>query len=291
MNRTKSILYPIFLLICCLLTSCFQPETGCLDIEASNFELSADEPCGTDDNSGSCPCTYPNISIGILDQDFAKQNFVRGDIYQVEGGYIRIKSLKFYLSEFRFIRSDGEYIGVEDTITLTTFADESALFKDDFLLISQQTNASIGMIKQSAIYDSIRFLVGISPAANTADPTTIRSSNHPLADDDMHFGTQDEGYIFNRIVLTKDTITDLRDTIPTEDIIFEIGGNDKLVEIKLPVSYKNTSGKSFSVGTLRIDHAKWFDGINFAADLDALMREETISTIVLNTAKVFSFSN
>lgn len=284
--------FHFFFFICCyLLTSCFQPETGCLDIEASNFDLSADEQCGADDDSGSCPCTYPTISIGTVDQDFAKQAFKRESIYQVEGGYVRIKSLKFYLSEFRFIRSDGEYIGVEDTITLTTFNDDSDLFEDNFLLISQQTNVSIGMVKQSATYDSIRFLVGISSTANTANPTTIRSSNHPLADDEMHFGTQEEGYIFNKIVLTKDTITDLRDTIPTEDIIFEIGGNDKLVEVKLPISYENTSGKSFSIGTLRIDHAKWFDGINFAADSDALMTEETISTIALNTDKVFSFSN
>ena len=54
--------------------------------------------CGAEDDSGNCPCTYPIISIGTIDQDFAKQAFVRESIYQVEGGYVRIKSLKFYFS-------------------------------------------------------------------------------------------------------------------------------------------------------------------------------------------------
>ena len=268
---------------CLLITSCFQPESGCLDIEAKNFELTADEQCGNDDNSGSCPCIYPVISFDTFDYFFTKLDYQPDATYLINNQYINLKSIKFYLSNFRFIRASGESIGVEDTLSLTVLNDENQsvtnIFEDNFFLINQQSSIDIGMVRQSGQFDSLRFVVGIEGAANSANPALIANSRHPLAEESMNFGDQSIGYIFNQIILNKDTST-------TEDFILNIGGSANLVEVKLPFSYKSTPGVDFSLGTLRIDHSKWFDGINFVTDNDALMMEK----IVANTHKVFSVS-
>ena len=87
-----------------------------------------------------------------------------------------------------------------------------------------------------------------------------------------------EGYIFNRFILNTDTST-------VEKTIFEITNEEGVVPIVLdffPINKEQ--GKDISIGTLQLNHAKWFDGINFVENTV----EEIHSQIVLNTTKVFS---
>ena len=56
----------------------------------------------------------------------------------------------------------------------------------------------------------------------------------------------------------------------------------------MPFLYETPIGSDFSIGTLTINHAKWFDGIKFATINDTTM---VVENIVANTPKVFSISN
>ncbi len=264
---------------------CYQAERGCLDVEASNFNPAADEGCATDDNSSSCPCEYPTISFDTVSYKAGSLDYIPGNTYlNDQKQAFQIQNIQFYLSDFRFISNKEDSVRVTDTISLTVLNEEGETVKmltiDDFVLVKQQTSIDIGMVKQSGQFEKICFRVGINESENTNDPQTVGSSRHPLADESMHFGDPALGYIFNKMVLNIDTSS-------AKEIILDIGGNNNLVEVTLPFSYTTTPGIHFSLPTLHINHLKWFDGINFVADTEAVM----IKKIVDNTPNVFSIGN
>ncbi len=278
------------MVVCLFFTACFQPESGCLDVEAKNFELTADEPCDSDNSATSCPCTYPVLSFGTMNYVVEKLDYQPDAFYRIDTQYIRIQSIQFYLSGFQFRRTSGEWIGVEDTISLVVLNEENQLetqlLTDDFLLINQQNSIDIGAIKQHGTFDSLRFVLGIEAPANSTAPDSITNTSHPLAESEMHTGNQETGYIFNRLIFHRDTFSE------TASITLNITAADftqqtNLMELKMPFFYETPIGKDFSLGTLQVDQAKWFDGINFVVDTEAIMIEK----IVANTSKIFSVSN
>lgn len=276
----------VLVIACLFFTTCYQPESGCLDVEAKNFELTADEPCDSDNSATSCPCIYPVLSFDELNYIVEKVDYQPDAFYRIDTQYIRIQSIQFYLSGFQFRSTSGEWISVEDTISLVVLNDENQLetqlLTDDFLLVNQQSSIDIGAIKQHGSFDSLRFVVGIETPANSAAPDSITNTSHPLAETDMHTGSQETGYVFNQFIFHRDTLSET-----TAITINLTATNSSLMELKMPFSYETPIGTDFSLGTLQVDHAKWFDGINFVVDTEAIMIEK----IVANTPKVFSVSN
>lgn len=278
------------MVVCLFFTTCFQPESGCLDIEAKNFELAADEPCDSDNSATSCPCTYPILSFDTMNYVVEKSNYQPNTFYRINSQYIHIQSIQFYLSGFQFRRTSGEWIGVVDTISLVVLNDENQLetqvFIDDFLLVNQERTIDMGAVKQHGTFDSLRFVIGIEAPANSADPDSINRTSHSLVEADMHTRNQETGYIFNQLILSRDTLPETT-AITLNITAADFEGQLDLMELKMPFSYETPIGKDFSLGTLQVDHAKWFDGINFVIDTEAIMIEK----IVANTPKVFSVSN
>jgi len=319
---------PVFLgwlfgFCCCLLTACFQPESGCLDIEATNFTLSADEGCGSDDSATNCPCSYPKLSMNV-DFVFDKQDYAANDYYSIDSQLVQIRLIRFYLSGFKLKPTDGDWLTVEDTISLLVIDSASSelvtnVFTDNFQLMNRQNAITLGEVAKSGTLDSIRFVVGIEGQANTASPEAVNSTSHPLAETDMHTGSQTGGYIFNQISLLKiikipsgtDGLGGLDgsgglDILGSSSGLDSLGGSsgfnnsgseisevtinvkeEQFVEVKMPISVETPIATNFSIGTLTINQAKWFDGIKFATDSEAVM----IERIVANTPKVFSISN
>ena len=268
------------LLLCCLFfTSCFQPEEGCLDIEASNFALAADRDCVQDDNTVTCPCDYPSLNL-VIDHVYNDQPYLLDSIYQNDlGQTFRIEDIQFYISNIRLMRSDSTAVKILDTITLTVSIAgqlEKLVAIDDFKIIQNQTTVDLGSINTSGTFQQLAFIVGIKEPENTANPEDILRTSHSLLVDSMY--TESEGYIFNRFVLNTDTST-------MENTILHITNNEGITPIVLdffPTSKEQ--GKAFSIDTLQLNHAKWFDGINF----DENTVEEMRLKIVTNTTKVFS---
>lgn len=276
--------------ICLFFNACYQPESGCLDVEATNFELTADESCDSDNSAISCPCIYPVLSFDTMNYVVGKLDYQSDAFYQIDAQYIRIQSIQFYLSSFQFRRTTGEWISVENTISLVVLNEESQLetqlLTDDFLLINQQSSIDIGAIKQHGTFDSLRFVLGVEAPVNTAAPDSITNTSHPLAETTMHTGNQETGYIFNQLIFHRDTLSEtVAVTLNITETDFQSQSN--LMELKVPFSYETPIGEDFSLGTLQVDHAKWFDGINFVIDTEAIMIEK----IVANTPKVFSVAN
>ena len=276
MIKTRSFLL-LFFTMHYLCTACFQPEEGCLDIEATNFELSADRDCPEGDQ---CACKYPSATLQF-EYIFDKSSYLANGIYQNNiGQYFRIQDIQFYISDIQLVRADDLLVPILDTITLTVLNAEAQQEKivaiDDFQLIRQQSSATLGSIDKSGIFKALQFSVGVKTPENTTTPDDLTSSSHPLAIDSMYTSTN--GYIFNRIVIDRDT--NLQETT-----ILQVTKKEGIAKIVLPLSSKEKlSGQAFSLGTLKINHAKWFDGINFVENTN----EEMTQKIVTNTTNVFS---
>ena len=274
--------YLFFFLLATTFVCCYSPESGCLDLEATNFSFSADEDCAPDDDDGDCPCEYPILSFGSIDYQADRTDVRPGDTLTINGQSIVLNNFAFFLSGFQFIRSDGTASAVEDTISLTVFSDgelRTDVFIDDFARLDTDTRLAIGSVRRSGMIDSLRFLVGLPEPVNTVLPDSVNNQRNVLAEMEAHFGTREEGYIFQTISFSVNPSSQTRTV--------NVGGLANLVEIRLPLAVETPIGTDFSIGTLLIDYGRWLDGINFVTDSDAVIGRK----LVENAPTAFTVSN
>jgi len=278
------------LMLCCtlLLPACYEPKEGCLDAQATNFDLDTDEACS------DC-CTYPTLQLAlqhriVLIGQEAKRFSTDSVYYDGSGQPFRFNDIRFYLSNLRLVRFDGSVAMVSDTIELDLYAPSGAprkaTIEDNFLLANPlfEQTYTIGAFRESgSSFEKIRFAVGIEGIANEAIPDSL-PDDYPLgrieAALDLHFN-QDSGYVFSHIELFRDTAA--ADTIP---VVLRIGTTPYLrtVELSLPSGgYSPTDGFNTLV-TLRVNYVEWFQSLNVRQDTPAQMIEK----IVQNLANSFS---
>lgn len=270
------------LLLLLSLTACFEPKEGCLDINAVNYAVDADEPC-----SGCCQ--YPVLRLDFLHKTFPGSNAnlqYLDTVYQDGAGNdFRFRSIQFYLSDIRLVRSDGEEVGVTDTIWLRIPAAEgdtiNEVVEDNFALVNPADFGvmQIGTFLSKGTFNKIKFTLGLSGPANLVDPVTL-PEEHPLANEQMYWGP-DSGHIYNRIDLFR--IPEPEDTVIT---LLEIGTPENLMEVEL--EFDDTplylDPGFIPKVIIRIDYLTWFRGVN----LDDQTNEEIAQKIVQNLTDSFS---
>lgn len=258
-----------------LQSSCNDNEEGCLDIQATNFDVTADIACN------GC-CTYPTLSFRINHiYDSISNNFALNSTYldAIDSPYL-VSAIQYYISDLQLVRADGSEVGVTDMLDLTFFDNTTASIEDNFALIKKSigtyTSANIGTINTEGNFSKIRFNVGVNSSANHAVINAM-PSGHALSiqTESMHLDIT-EGYIFNKIQIVKDTTTN-------EVTTYEISGDNNLVSVELDYPISLNSG--FDLGlVVYLNYKKLFEGIDFQNDDD-----NTIQTkIVNNTANAFS---
>ena len=275
-----------------LQTSCYEPTEGCLDIEATNFDASADEQCE------SC-CTYPELKLSIFHAIETQSSVMEdsciffsatADLTNNDSiNFFQIKNMYYYLSDFRLTLSTGEIVQVSDSIQLNildnavTFAEKDTLVVDDFLLIKRTAfTYTIGEFIAPGNYEKIQFKVGLNTRLNTTNPDTLDSS-HPLArvTEVMHTGPRSSGYILQKFEVVRDTMS-LPDSYSYE--ILDPFSNT--IEISLDYPFELSPGFDATL-PIKVNYSKWLSGIDFVTDDDATIK----SKIVTNTAEAFSISD
>lgn len=271
-----------FLALAVFLPACYEPVTGCLDVEAVNYNLEADK-------NDSEECAYPQLRLAL------QHRYSKGDTiypfgladsvyFDAQGNPFRINNVRFYISNFHLIYTNGQEKEVEETIdVLIPQADGTDLLRaieDNFSLISPRVsqNYTIGTLKESGTIQAIRFAVGVEGLANIAKPESFPES-HPLSlrDSSLYF-SQDSGYVFEYIELFRDTIA--ADTIPLE---LRIGAPENLRVVQLPVDYEKSRGFHLLLA-LQVDYSRWFGNINARQDSPEQLAEK----IVAGLAQSFS---
>lgn len=270
-----------FLLLVCVLafSACFEPQDGCLDIEATNFDASADKDC--------C-CEYPLLIIEALHRYGSDTvQFLPDSLYVNDAGQIfRIKSVVFYLSEIQLFQNGGMF-SISDTVQLQTYAPSGSdtlkeTFTDDFLLIRRSpVDNPAGDFRPAGTFDQIRMRVGLSPDAQRVIPG-LAPSGSPLRiqGDSLWYGPA-TGYVFLQAVVVRDS---MQATKPDTLAFTQADLADFFID--QTGSYLHQSGGYDFRLKLGIDYKKLFGGIDWAGgDIPAWK-----SQIVVNLPSVFTVS-
>ncbi len=271
----------IFLPICGVLSiisvGCYEPEEGCLDANARNFALDADQPC-TDD----C-CEYPTLQIDFQHKAFvdgAIQNINLGDSIYMDGfgNPFQIKSIQYYLSDLHLVREDGAEVGVEDELTFDSADGATISVADNVVLVNPETfgTQTIGTFNNPSSFTAIRFTLGLNALLNEAD-TLDFSIDHPLGPQENNmYLSQEEGYIFNKIELI------LNPTVDTVSQLIILSGQESLINLEFPANFSLDKGFNLKL-LLLVDYLTWFEDVNLLSEEEIIQQR-----IVNNLAKSFS---
>lgn len=277
MNRISNRVFgwSLVLALCSLLIiACQDPIEGCLDVEATNYMVSADDPC-TD-----C-CTYPTLSLQVFHSFQDSFNFSYDSAYTFEGNVGQFEQVIFYLSDFRLLGSSDTLL-IADTMSFDIVNGSVEVLVDDFTIVSRSIGSityEVGEIRGSGQFDSLSFVVGLSETAATVDAEAV-IADHPLSVGEDTLWTDIDGYSLNRVIIIPDT------TDSTTQRQFDIRGASNLQRITLPFSTDLSPGFSILV-PIKIDYQKWFSGINFVGETNSDITAEIVS----NTTNAFSIND
>jgi hypothetical protein len=246
----KSLFYlPLFFLL--TLVSCYEPIEGCLDVEAVNFDVTADK---------NCCCTYPALTLSVS-QGFDTQIWFADSAYQNNlGQWFKLKKATWYFSEFA-LTQNGNTLSVTDTVQLKTLNGIDTLeqaFTDDFILVRRSPVLySIGDFRTSGAFDRIQFRLGLSEDARKILPSSALSS-HPLAPqtEEMWRGI-DTSYAAIQLIIQKDTLSS---TIP-DTLYFTRYDFDNFM-IEESSTFIHETGFDFNVN-LKINYLALFENVNW----------------------------
>ena len=113
------------LLICNLvvLNACYEDQEGCLDINATNFDVEADINCP------DC-CTFPMLQLDYQHKAETADTTINFSYESITyqdgaGNPFRVRSVQYYLSDFHLIIPGGDTVQVADTIQINSFTGAS----------------------------------------------------------------------------------------------------------------------------------------------------------------------
>ena len=251
-----------------LSSGCYEESEGCLDLEATNFDVDADNACP------DC-CRYPQLSLRMVNRPLATDTtavFNLNAVYQLPHDtnmLLKVKKVWFYLSDIQLIKAGGELVDVLDTIQIDYIQNPgdtlTKTIQDNFayLLRNVVSDRNIGEIRTEGSFEGIQFRVGLKDESREYVPSSL-PNGHPLniQSDSLNW-TEDEGYAYQYWEFFRDTSdidsTVIRITAPYSDFIqlyegFEIRrGYD--IRISLRIDYlelwRDIDPKNMSVEEIR----------------------------------------
>ncbi|MEM6698038.1 MAG: MbnP family protein [Bacteroidota bacterium] len=240
--------------------SCYENIEGCLDVNATNFNVMADRECE------DC-CEYPLLRLAIqhVYSDPNIDTFYRfnlDSIYTLDSvDYFALTDLKYYLSDIKLIRQNGDTIGVIDRLDFTLISGNNITTQeteDNFALINRSniTPRTLGTIQENGTFVGIQFKLGLSSFDQKVAPEFFES-NHPLAlGDSSMYDLEEESYIVTRFDLARDTLSMDNDT--TTVLIL---AKDFVEIVELDFDFQVDVGFNTTIA-LQVDYRRWFEGID-----------------------------
>ncbi|MBL7816262.1 MAG: hypothetical protein JNL70_14680 [Saprospiraceae bacterium] len=248
--------------------NCQQPTEGCLDVRATNFDVTASKGCET-----QCVCTYPYL-ITSTDYFSGVNSFSVNTTYKNDqGDSFRIISAQMYLSDFQLINDKNETYRTIDSVALTRETDTIKVL-NNYALVGKSNgfDFTIGSFNGTGNFTKVKFRVGLDDVAAKTIASKMPST-HPLSikTDSMYISSSKQ-YIFNKFVIAKglnfkDTlrlnITTPKDLTLTTKLTFKEG-----FDAKIP---------------LKINYLTFFSGVNFSQSENIILQK-----IVDNTSSAIS---
>lgn len=203
-------------------------------------------------------------------------------IYQnTAGRNISLSMAQMYISDVRLVKLDGTTYNISGKKILKVFETETYV---------------VGNVP-AGNYKSIRFKVGLDPAANAENPTANGDStilNRP----EMWFGAtaQPDGYVFMNVQGKIDTTSDMSGSpAQMQSFTYKIGTNANYKQISLPDKNFTVLPGQVEYGHVLINYNKLFNGVqlnqagNLSVTTAAANSSPAAATIINNIPLMFSY--
>ena len=233
-------------LVWTLCISCNTRIEGCLDIQAENFDFSAERAC--DD----C-CTYPSMLLS-LSQKWDDENFSNTDtFYDVDQQPYQIIDLTYFLSSWSWTDAQDNLYTV-DSVEAACNGSLRRFTPDIITIDTRHFSYILGTIRQSPVIDSLSFFLGQTDDYTCLDPN----------DPDTPPNLDQQGPLWNpatdtletlRLIIKKDLSVEVYDTLfVTTQFQFGLGYANEIEK-----------GKDATL-KLSVNYAQWFATV----DIDML---------------------
>lgn len=119
----------LLILLLPLLTACYEDRAGCLDPDAANYDLVADEDCP------AC-CAYPALSVRLTTV-WGEDPFVAGDTYtDGAGNDFQVVAFRYYLGDLRLLSAAADLPEPQRPLVLTDRSGAQVNLNGNYLLAS-----------------------------------------------------------------------------------------------------------------------------------------------------------
>ncbi len=269
------------------LTACQNKIKGCLDPNATNFDITADNDCTKGVSSSTCPCVYPQLIIGTNYGFYVKNKKGTADSLVVWKGnytyknsktqYYNITNVTLYLSDIQMIRAGNVVLATLDSVLLPLkkSASDSALQKVPktfTLLNSNSFSFPIGSFKENGFFEKVKFQIGLQKPLNQTN--TALKTNTSLSSSNLNI---DSLYLKKTYEHLAGVISYKSDTSKT-GVVKKIEFTE-VVPIELLLPTNNNYPRGFDVrAKISIDFSKWFEDVNFTAS-DAEIKKQVIANL------------
>lgn len=268
-----------------LLSACYEPTEGCLDVNAVNFGLDTDRECA------DC-CTYPVLSIQFShvweDADTNLTFNYGSEAFQDAVGQIfAIDRITFYVHDFALLTEAGVLQYTTDSVEVLKLAAsglyEETFIRDDYLLLNPALRSAleVGTLLQNGTFTQLRFQVGLDAETDDILPGSL-PTNHALSLlDTTMYDLDQERYWSNRLALQ-------RDTAGTTPSLLLTYGTERLpleVALDIPGNFALPPGLDLDI-VLKINYAQWFAQVE---NIREEGEEELLNKIVAELPNSISF--
>lgn len=246
----------LFLFLPLLAASCYEDRIDCLDPDATNYDLRADEACPDD-----C-CTYPTFSLDPQ-RFWGEEAFSLADTF-TDGGLNQFRIIRFrvYLSELELVAGDNVLPRPENTVEVGVISGTDTITTElnaNLILASSSgsSTSSVGTLRTgSEALTQVQGLVGMSTVFNDVYPPSAPADS-PLATQINLLNFNDgNGYLTASaefvLTATNDTVrVDLYDTAP--------------LSLDFPTAVEPVRGSNLTV-ELVADYQTVFGNVNLATE-------------------------
>jgi hypothetical protein len=265
----------LLLLALCTLNACYEPKKACLDVEAENFDATADE---------NCCCQYPKL-IFKLQHRYTGLNsegiWVPDSVVTNNLGQAFKFNVSYYLSESAITQNANERRPVGD-ISLPVFfspgGDTSKTFANNIMLVRRSpTDYTLGEFPFSGAFQKVSLQLGLSAAVQEVNPNRI-TIVHPLRNQpERLWRTRNEGFVNMLVTVGFPADVNTRDTLRFFRSDFE----------RIPITKEGTFQGRRGFNTefkITADYAELFKDI----DLSKINAPEIKKRMTTNLKNVFS---
>lgn len=239
-------------LLACLGWGCGSGEAGCLDVLATNFDVTADAPCS------NC-CTYPQLALRFNHRVEDSLDFQLNAPYlDARGAAFSVSRLRFYVSGVALVLATGDTLRIQDRLEATLADGTMATLTDDMALVEKRigtySTVTLGTIAGSGTATQLLLDIGLRAPATQVDVTTV-AAGHPLANQlpSLHNGST---YVQQDWTVLPDTADVLS--------LRELRYTGEAISLHWPIEVVLRRGYDVQL-TLQIDYSTWWQGVDFTA--------------------------